>query len=50
MAFAKLKAMLRSEAARTVEALWTAVGRLLTRFLPAECERYLAHRGHGRSG
>ena len=50
MAFAKLKALLRSEAARTVEALWAAVGRLLARFPPAECARYLAHCGYGRSG
>jgi transposase len=48
--FAKLKALLRSEAARTVEALWAAVGRLLERFSPAECARYLAHRGYGQSG
>jgi transposase len=44
-AFAKLKALLRSEAARTVEALWAAIGRLLARFPPAECARYLAHCG-----
>jgi len=49
-AFAKLKALLRSEAARTVEALWAAVGRLIACFSPAECVRYLAHCGYGRSG
>ena len=48
--FAKLKALLRSEAARTVEALWAAVGRLIACFSPAECVRYLAHCGYGRSG
>jgi transposase len=48
--FAKLKALLRSEAARTVEALWTTVGRLIARFPAAECARYLAHCGYGRSG
>ena len=48
--FAKRKALLRSEAARTVEALWAAIGRLLERFPPAECARYLAHCGYGRSG
>ena len=47
--FAKLKALLRSEAARTVEALWAAIGRLLERFPPEECVRYLARRGYGRS-
>ena len=49
MAFAKLKALLRSEAARTVEALWAAIGRFLARFPPAECARYLAHCGYARS-
>jgi transposase len=48
-AFAKLKALLRSEAARTVEALWAAVGRLVAGFPAAECIRYLAHCGYGRS-
>ena len=47
--FAKLKALLRAEAARTVEALWAAVGRLIARFAPGECARYLAHCGYGRS-
>ena len=47
--FAKLKALLRAEAARTVEALWAAVGRLVARFPAAECVRYLAHCGYGRS-
>jgi transposase len=49
MAFAKLKALLRAEATRTVEGLWAAVGRVLARFTPAECARYLAHCGYGRS-
>jgi transposase len=47
--FAKLKALLRAEAARTVEALWAAVARLVARFLAEECVRYLAHCGYGRS-
>jgi transposase len=50
MAFAKLKALLRAEATRTGEALWAAVGRVLACFAPAECARYLAHCGYGRSG
>ena len=49
-AFAKLKELLRAEAPRTIEALWTAVGRLLDRFTPAECANYLAHDGYRRSG
>jgi transposase len=48
--FAKLKAALRDAAERTTEALWAAVGRVLTRFPPAGCARYLAHCGYGRSG
>jgi transposase len=44
--FAKLKAMLRKTAARSLEALWTAVGRLLDRFSPRECARYFRHSGY----
>jgi transposase len=46
LAFAKLKALLRTAASRTVEALWRAIGRLLDAFTPAECARYLAHSGY----
>jgi transposase len=45
-AFAKLKALLRTAASRTVETLWQAIGRLLDAFTPAECARYLAHAGY----
>lgn len=48
--FAKLKQLLRTEAARSVEALWSAVGRLLDRFTAAECANYLAHDGYRGSG
>ena len=48
--FAKLKELLRAEAQRTVEALWSAVGRLLDRFTSAECANYLAHAGYRYSG
>jgi transposase len=48
--FAKLKALLRAAAARTSDAPWAAIGRLLARFPPAECARYLAHCGYGQSG
>lgn len=41
--FAKLKALLRAQAARTIEALWDAIGRLLNRFTAAECVNYLAN-------
>ncbi len=36
-AFAKLKALLRKAAERTVEGLWAAIGRLLDALTPAEC-------------
>jgi len=36
--FAKLKALLCQAAARTVDTLWSAIGALLERFPPAECE------------
>jgi transposase len=44
--FAKLKAMLRKTAARSLYALWTAVGTLLQRFSPQECARYFSHAGY----
>jgi len=48
--FAKLKSLLRKEAARTRESLWSAVGNLLNRFTPMECERYIRHAGYANSG
>ena len=42
LAFAKLKALGRSAAARTIPDLWDAIRRSLTRFAPAECRAYLA--------
>ena len=44
--FAKLKAQLRKEAARTVETLWNAVGQLLQRFTPNECANYFENDGY----
>ena len=47
--FAKLKALLRKAAARTVDALWLVVGQIL-RTLPAhECRNYLVNAGYRRS-
>ena len=48
-AFAKLKALLRSAAERTVDNLWITIGRLLDLFPPAECANYLANSGYPRS-
>ena len=44
--FAKLKALLRKAAARTRDALWETIGRLLDHFSPAECRNYLEHSGY----
>ncbi len=45
--FAKLKALLRKAAARTVDALWDTIGLLLDAFSPAECANYLKNSGYG---
>lgn len=45
-AFAKLKALLRKTAARTVDALWAAIGRLVDTITPAECANYFAAAGY----
>jgi len=48
-AFAKLKALLRKAAPRTVEALWAVIGEALSAFSPSECANYLADAGYPRS-
>jgi transposase len=45
--FAKLKALLRKAAARTKDALWQAIGRLLAAVPASECAHYLRHCGYG---
>jgi transposase len=45
-AFAKLKALLRKAAERTVEGLWNTIGQLLDAFTPDECSNYLAAAGY----
>ena len=45
-AFAKLKALLRKAAERTVEGLWTAVGNLLDAFTPSKCANYFTAAGY----
>ena len=47
--FAKLKALLRKIAVRSVEALWTAIGQLIAQFQPEECINYLRNSGYVRS-
>ena len=48
-AFAKLKVLLRAAAERSVEGLWSTIGKLLDRFPPTECANYLANSGYPRS-
>jgi transposase len=44
--FSKFKALLRTAAERTVEALWTTCGRLLEQFSEAECRNHIRHCGY----
>src|SRR3954454_5349201 len=46
LAFAKLKALLRSAAARTVSDLWEAIREAFARFSPKECRNYFAAAGY----
>ena len=45
-AFAKLKAMLRKAGERTVDGLWSAIGRISDTFTPTECANYFAAAGY----
>ena len=45
-AFAKLKALLRKAAERTIDGLWTAIGGIIDLFTPAECTNYFAAAGY----
>jgi transposase len=49
-AFAKLKALLRAKALRSVDELWNALGDLTTGFSPTECANYFRHAGYRQSG
>jgi len=44
--FAKLKALLRKAAERSIDALWDRIGQLLDAFSPEECGNYLRHAGY----
>jgi transposase len=46
--FAKLKALLRKAAARTVEALWDTIGVLVQAFQPDEPAHFFANSGYAR--
>jgi transposase len=45
-AFSKLKRLVRTAAERTVEGLWSVLGRLLDHFRPNECRSYFTHCGY----
>jgi transposase len=48
-AFAKLKALLRKAAERTVTALWDRIGLVIDAFTPVECANYFAAAGYDAS-
>jgi transposase len=50
MAFAKIKALLRAKALRTVAALWNALGNIAESISPDECRNFFRHAGYFRSG
>jgi len=45
-AFAKLKALLRKAAARTVDQLWSAIAKIIDTFSPEECANYFNAAGY----
>jgi len=45
-AFAKLKALLRKAAERTVDGLWSTISHLIDLFTPVECRNYFAAAGY----
>ena len=46
-AIAKLKALLRKAAERSIDTLWNRIGTCLDAFTPQECAAYLRHAGYG---
>lgn len=46
--FAKLKALLRLAAIRSVDALWDHIGTLINAFPPQECNNYFISSGYGK--
>ncbi len=47
LAFAKLKAILRKAAARTIDDLCQVIARSLDEFTPGECHNFIRHAGYG---
>jgi transposase len=48
MVFAKLKAILRKAAARTIDELWDAIAAAMDAFTPTECANFFAAAGYER--
>ena len=46
MAFSKLKALLRKAAERTVDGLWTTIGRLIDLVTPQQAANFFAAAGY----
>ena len=46
MAFARMKAVLRKAAKRTIDAVWTETGEIVALFKPAECANYFVAAGY----
>jgi transposase len=46
LAFAKLKEHLRKQGARTIDALWRAIGNICDLFTPTECWNFFRHDGY----
>ena len=49
MVFAKLKALLRAKAIRTLEGLWNALGNIVGCVTPKECANFFRHDGYFQS-
>jgi transposase len=49
MAFAKLKALLRQDPTRTIDALWRRLGTALDTFTPDQCANFFRHAGYPHS-
>jgi transposase len=47
MAFAKLKTLLRKKAARTIDAIFNAIGEICDLYSPTECQNYFKAAGYG---
>jgi transposase len=47
--FAKLKAIIRSRATKTVETLWAALGEVSQKVPPIQCAKFIRHAGYFQS-